>query len=156
MKIEEVHLKSLTAAEQGPELPAQAWLHQHVEELGVVECFVQLHDEGAITALHDQLLVENMLLLFGVLNLAFLHLLERECIVVVLTDGDEFHPAEASHAEGGDPLETLEGEAVQLLVKAVLHTVILLLQSAIEICVVFILSMKKYNYIYVINIFEQI
>ena len=128
MKIEEVHLKSLAAAEQGPELPAQAGLHQHVEELGVVECFVQLHDEGAITALHDQLLVENMLLLFGVLNLAFLHLLERECIVVVLTDGDKLHPAEASHAEGGDPLETLEGETVQLLVKAVLHTLILLLQ----------------------------
>ena len=128
MKIEALYLKSLAAAEQGPELPAQAGLHQHVEELGVVECFVQLHDEGAITALHDQLLVENMLLLFGVLNLAFLHLLERECIVVVLTDGDELHPAEASHAEGGDPLETLEGEAVQLLVKAVLHTLILLLQ----------------------------
>ena len=136
MKIEALYLEPLTAAEQGPELPAQAGLHQHVEELGVVECFVQLHDEGAITALHDQLLVENMLLLFGVLNLAFLHLLERECIVVVLTDGDELHPAEASHAEGGDPLETLEGEAVQLLVKAVLHTVILLLQSAIEICIV--------------------
>ena len=128
MKVEALYLESLAAAEKGPELPAKAGLHQHVEELGVVEGFVQLHDEGTITALHDQLLVENMLLLFGVLNLAFLHLLERECIVVVLTDGDELHPAEAAHAEGGDPLETLEGEAVQLLVQTVLHTILLLLQ----------------------------
>ena len=42
--------------EDGPELPAQAGLHEHVQELPVLECLEELDDELAVGLLHDLLL----------------------------------------------------------------------------------------------------
>ena len=46
-------VKVAAVPEDGPELPAQAGLHQHVEILAVFECFEQLHDEMAVGLLHN-------------------------------------------------------------------------------------------------------
>ena len=42
--------------EDGPELSTKAGLHEHVEELPVLECLEELDDEAAVGLLHDFLL----------------------------------------------------------------------------------------------------
>ena len=59
----------LASPEQCPQFPAQAGLHQHVEKLCIVICFIEFDNKGAVTTLHYILLIQNMLLLFGVLYL---------------------------------------------------------------------------------------
>ena len=57
--------------EDGPELAAQAGLHQHVEVLAVLERFVQLDYKLAIGLLHNLLLRHDVLLLPRLHNLIF-------------------------------------------------------------------------------------
>ena len=61
--------ESLIPSEEGPELPSQAGLHQHVEILGVVVGPVQLDYELTVTVLHYLLLIQDVLLLLAVLDL---------------------------------------------------------------------------------------
>ena len=56
-------------AEDGPELATQAGLHEHVEVPVVPVGAVQLDDEGAVAAGHDELLAEDVLLLLVVTDL---------------------------------------------------------------------------------------
>ena len=62
-------VKVAPVAQDGPQLPAQAGLHQHVEVLAVLERLVQLDDELAVGLLHDLLLRHDVLLLAGLHDL---------------------------------------------------------------------------------------
>ena len=48
--------QSCFAPEDGPELSTKTGLHQHVEELPVLERLEKLHNELAVRLLHDLLL----------------------------------------------------------------------------------------------------
>ena len=61
--------KLLLVPEDGPELSAQAGLHQHVQVPRVTEGSVQLNNEWAGTGHHDVLLVQDVLLVLLLLDL---------------------------------------------------------------------------------------
>ena len=55
--------------EDGPQLPTQACIHEHVEVLPVFECLVELDYEVTVRLLHDLLLRHDVLLLTRLNNL---------------------------------------------------------------------------------------
>jgi len=93
----------LASPEQRPQFSAQAGFHQHVEKLCIVICFVEFYNEGAVTTLHYILLIQNMLLLFGVLYLAFLHFLQSKSIVPVVPHCDQLDPTKPTNPKCCNP-----------------------------------------------------
>ena len=105
--------------EDGPELAAQARVHEHVEVLPVLEGLVELDDEVAVRLLHDLLLRHDVLLLPRLHDLTLLHLLQRErTFLAVARDLHELHAAEAAHAKRGDDAQVLQLQRLELLVDA--------------------------------------
>ena len=97
--------------EDGPELSTKAGLHEHVEELPVLEGLKELDDEAAVGLLHDLLLGHDVLLLPRLHDLALLHLLQGETAVLAVTrDHHQLHPR--GEGEGEEEGRGKENEKV--------------------------------------------
>ena len=69
VKLGRVVTEPLASSQQGPELAPKTGLHEHVEKLGVMICLVKFYYEWTVTVLHYHFLIQDVLLLFRVLNL---------------------------------------------------------------------------------------
>ena len=112
-------VKVAAVPQDGPELSAEAGVHEHVEVLSVLEGLEELDDEVAVGLLHDLLLRHDVLLLASLHDLTLLHLLQRErALLGVARDLHQLHAAEAAHAKSGDDAQVLQLQGLELLVDA--------------------------------------